>query len=108
MSRSKTHVPDRSIAQPGRRRKALDKNARRPRDWDVTTMMFSWVWYGCALSGSGESHRPETSVSSSDLMSTSCRHLICRASVPEEAVHRSGQRLMAMLVILERCYGRYS
>ena len=36
MSRSKTHVPDRSIAQPGRRRKALDKNARRPRDWDVT------------------------------------------------------------------------
>jgi len=66
ISRSKTQVPDRSISQPGRRRKALDKNARRPRDWDVTTMMFSWVWYGCALSGSGESHRPETSVSNSD------------------------------------------
>ena len=106
ISRSKTHAPDRSVLAAGEAAEGVGQERTPPkrlgRDDD------GGVGYGYALSGSGESHRPETSVSSSDLMSTSCRHLICRASVPEEAVQRSGQRLMAMLVILDRCYGRYS
>jgi len=94
--RSKTYVPDRSFLQAGGRRKAqngIGKYARRPRDWvldDLRLVCVIWFW-GC---------KPETSVVEQRSYEPSCRHAICKASAPEDAVQRSGQRSTVMVGIL--------
>jgi hypothetical protein len=95
--RHSTHVPDRSILQPGEEAegaKRYCKYASRPRNWGLTT----FDWYALSGSGSGD-HKPETSVVEQRSYQPSCRHAIYKASVPEDAVQRSGKRSTVMVIL---------